>query len=95
MLPFLPIVGDVPENPGFCMPRPPSCLGLGFFRLDLNGDLVMEDPTVEPLVDPNVVDVVFIETILPFDAAVYGLPLASVIDTPPPANMTKLVGYTE
>lgn len=74
------MVGDVPENPGFCIPRP--SLGLGFFRLDRSGDLVMEDPTVDPLVEPTVVEVVFMEAMLPLEA--YGFPLASVIDIPAP-----------
>lgn len=43
----------------------------------------MEEPTVDPFVEPSVVDVVFMEAIDPFDAPVYGLPLASVIDIPP------------
>lgn len=82
MLPFRDIVGEVPEKPGFCMPKP--SLGLGFLRLDLSGDRVMEDATVESIVDPSVVEVVFIDAILPLEAVTYGLPLASVIETPPP-----------
>lgn len=89
MLPFLDIVGDVPEKPGFCIPNP--SLGLGFLRLDLRGDRVIDDVTVESTVEPSVVDVVFIEAMLPFEALTYGLPLASVIDTPPPKKqLTKL-----
>lgn len=30
-------MGEVPLNPGFCIPKP--SLGLGFFKLLLNGDL--------------------------------------------------------
>lgn len=60
------MVGDVPEKPGFWIPSP--SLGFGFFRLDRSGDLVMEDPTVDPLVDPTVVEVVFMEAMLPFEA---------------------------
>lgn len=75
MLPFRDIVGDVPENPGFWIPSP--SLGF-FFKLERNGDLVTDDPIVDPFVDPIVVEVVFIEAILPFEA--YGLPLASVIE---------------
>lgn len=87
MLPFLDIVGDVPEKPGFCIPKP--SFGFGFFKLDLNGDRVIDDATVESLVDPNVVDVVFMEAILPFDAVTYGFPLASVIETPPPEKRKR------
>lgn len=77
MLPFLENVGDDPENPGFCIPRP----SVGFFlRLDLAGALgnVKDEP-----LEPSVVDVVLTEFILPFVVVVegtYGLPLASVID---------------
>lgn len=67
MLPFLENVGDDPENPGFWMPNP--SLGLGFFRLDLRGDLVTEDSTVDPL-EPSVVEAVVMEAMLPFVAAV-------------------------
>lgn len=69
------------------MPKP--SFGFGFFKLDRRGDLVTDDSTVEPL-DPKVVDVVYIEAMLPFVAAVYGLPLASVIDMPPSENDRKL-----
>lgn len=82
MLPFLDMVGEVPEKPGFCIPKP--SFGFGFLRLDRSGDRVIDDATVESIVEPNVVDVVFMEAILPFDAVTYGLPLASVIDTPAP-----------
>jgi hypothetical protein len=41
----------------------PSCLGLGFFRLDLSG-LLVTDPAVEPFEDVVVVT----EAILPFAA---------------------------
>lgn len=65
-LPFRESVGDVPENPGFCMPSPSFCRG--FFKLDLNGDLVTEEAAVDPL-DEAVVNVVFIDAILPLTAA--------------------------
>jgi hypothetical protein len=81
VLPFLDRVGEVPENPGFWIPNP--SFGLGFFKLDLSGDLVTdEEPTVDPFVDPIVVEVVFMEAMLPLDAVgTYGLPLASVTET--------------
>lgn len=64
-LPFLEKVGDDPENPGFWMPKP--SLGLGFFKLDLSGDLVTEEPTVEPLEPTEEAEVmaVLIEAMLP------------------------------
>lgn len=80
MLPFLENVGEDPEKPGFCIPKP--SFGLGFLRLDLKGDLVTEESTVEPL-EPKIVDVVCMEAVLPFVAAEYGFPLASVIEIPP------------
>lgn len=79
MLPFRDIVGEVPEKPGFCIPSP--SFGF-FFKLERSGDLVTDEPIVEPFVDPIVVDVVFIDAILPFEA--YGFPLASVIEMWPP-----------
>lgn len=79
-LPFLENVGEDPENPGFCIPRP--SLGLGFFKLDRSGDLVTDDSTVEPL-EPNVVELVVMDAMLPLVADAYGLPLASVIEIPP------------
>lgn len=85
MLPFLDNVGDVPENPGFCIPKP--SFGLGFFKLDRSGERVTDEPIVEPF-EEAVVIVVSTEARLPFAAAVarcaYGLPLASVIDIPAP-----------
>lgn len=64
------------------MPRP--SLGLGFFKLDLNGDRVTEPSSVEPF--DTLVTVVFIDTILPFVTPVYGLPDESVIDIDAPTN---------
>lgn len=66
MLPFRENVGEDPEKPGFGMPSP--SFGFGFLRLDLNGDFVTEESTVEPL-DPKIVDVVCMEAVLPFVAA--------------------------
>lgn len=91
MLPFLDIVGDVPEKPGFCIPKP--SFGFGFLRLERRGERVMEDATVESFVEPIVVEVVFMEAILPLEAVTYGFPLASVIETPPPGNNLKLNLY--
>lgn len=65
------------------MPKP--SFGFGFFKLDRKGDLVTDDSTVDPL-EPKVVDVVYMDAMLPLVAAVYGLPLASVIDMPPSEN---------
>lgn len=57
----------------------PSRGGRGFFRLDLRGDrttVSAEDPL------ETLVSVVLIEAILPFVIPLYGLPDASVTDTP-------------
>lgn len=57
--------------------------GLGFFRLERSGLLLLTEPAVEPLED-KVVDNV---CKLPFvPERVYGFPLASVTDTPPPGT---------
>lgn len=43
MLPFRESVGEVPLKPGFWMPRPLFAFaGLGFFKLDRSGLLVIE-----------------------------------------------------
>ena len=55
--------------------------GLGFLRLDRNGDLVIE-PTDDPFVTE--VTVVFMDCILPLMLpTTYGLPDESVIEMPP------------
>lgn len=93
-LPFRESVGDVPLNPGFCMPRPLLPLaGRGFFRLDRNG-LRIADGVID---DPFELSVVVIDIVLPLGApsVAYGRPLASVTDTvlePPPG---KRVGKQE
>lgn len=55
---------------------------LGFFRLDLKGDLVTEPSRVEPF--DTLVTVVFIDSTLPwpFEFDAYGFPDASVTETP-------------
>lgn len=63
VLPFRDRVGEVPENPGFWMPKP--SLGFGFFRLDLRGDLATEDEAAVDPFDPKVVDAVPTDTVLP------------------------------
>lgn len=85
--PFLDGVGELPLNPGFWIPKP-ACsvpafccvVGRGFFKLDLSGLLVTEDPTVDPFEDSVVDNVAILPLELP---RTYGLPLASVIDTVP------------
>lgn len=96
-LPFRDSVGDVPLNPGFCMPRPPPAPLLedrGFFRLDRNGLRIADGGAND---DPFELSVVVIDMRLPPLVAPpcrYGLPLASVIDTappPPPARNKRRV----
>lgn len=65
-LPFRLNVGEFPEKPGFCIPKP--SFWRGFFKLDRRGDLVTEEVTVEPL-EEAVVIVVFMDAILPLAAA--------------------------
>lgn len=64
-LPLREKVGEEPENPGFWIPNP--SFGLGFLRLDLKGDLVTEDPAVDPLepIEEAEVIAVLIDAILP------------------------------
>lgn len=73
-----------PEYPGFCMPSVGSGLGRGFFKLERNGERVTES-SVEPF--ETLVTVVLMEATLPavpapFLMPLYGLPEASVIETP-------------
>lgn len=65
-LPFREKVGDDPEKPGFWIPKP--SLGRGFFKLDLRGDRVTEDPAVDPFDPIEEADVmaVLIDAMLPF-----------------------------
>lgn len=61
------------------MPKP--SLGRGFFRLDRNGDRVIEPSSVEPF--DTLVTVVFIDIRLPcpLEPTVYGRPDESVTET--------------